>query len=180
MVGAGACGVLGARSWVASTGGTIREPYAAAAAGRLGSTQAQAALAPQVGAGDEQPRTRAACFEAGTRHEPGIHEGVPSLTTTTWHRVWMLPRQQTWLLRCVSSTRIYAETRIDAGEIYSFSMTYQPLFANLIKSLAIFTSHGAWFPANLTKRPTRFEGAHHVPHETIRHQTSQSQKTPSP
>jgi hypothetical protein len=69
-VGAGACGVLGARSWVASTGGTIREPYAAAAAGRLGSTHTQAALAPQVGVGDEQPRTRAACFEAGTRHEP--------------------------------------------------------------------------------------------------------------
>ena len=70
MVGAGACGVLGALSWVASTGGTIREPYAAAAAGRLGSTHTQAALAPQVGVGDEQPRTRAACFEAGTRHEP--------------------------------------------------------------------------------------------------------------
>jgi hypothetical protein len=70
-VGAGACGVLAARSWVvASTGGTITESYAAAAAGRLGSTHEQAALAPRVGAGDGQPRTRAACFEAGTRHEP--------------------------------------------------------------------------------------------------------------
>jgi hypothetical protein len=98
-VGAGACGVLGARSWVASTGGTIREPYAAAAAGRLGSTHTQAALAPQVGVGDEQPRTRAACFEAGTRHEPWDPRGVPSLTTTTWHRVWMLPRQQTYAVR---------------------------------------------------------------------------------
>src|SRR2546427_6259015 len=84
-----------------------------------------------------------------------------------------------WLLRCVSSTRIYAGFRIDAREIYSFSMTYQALFANLIKSLAIFTSNGAWFHSNLTKRPTRFEGSHHVPNETIRHQTSQSQKTPS-
>src|SRR5216684_334770 len=78
-----------------------------------------------------------------------------------------------WLLRCVSSSRIYAGFRIDAREIYSFSMTYQALFANLIKSLAIFTSNGAWFPSNLTKRPTRFEGSHHVPNETIRHQTSQ-------
>src|SRR6266704_4263427 len=87
--------------------------------------------------------------------------------------------QRLWLLRCVRSTRIYAGFRIDAREIYSFSMTYQALFANLIKSLAIFTSNGAWFPSNLTKRPTRFEGSHHVPNETIRHQTSQSQKTPS-
>jgi hypothetical protein len=30
---------------------------------------------------------------------PGTHEGVPSLTTTTWHRVWMLPRQQTYAVR---------------------------------------------------------------------------------
>src|SRR6516165_1564849 len=58
-------------------------------------------------------------------------------------------------------------------------MTYQPLHFNLIKSLAIVTPNGAWFPSHLTRRPTRYEGVRHVPHETIRHQTSQSQKTPS-
>src|SRR5712691_240810 len=36
----------------------------------------------------------------------------------------LLQIQGVWLLRCVSSSRIYAGFRIDAREIYSFSMTY--------------------------------------------------------
>src|SRR5438552_18024924 len=49
-----------------------------------------------------------------------------------------------------------------------------------MKSLAIFAPNGAWFPSNLTELLKRYEGARHVPHGTIRQQTSQSQKTPSP
>src|SRR3989442_9195748 len=48
-----------------------------------------------------------------------------------------------------------------------------------MKSLAIFAPNGAWFPSNLTELLKRYEGDRHVPHETIRQQTSQSQKTPS-
>src|SRR2546422_10902299 len=64
-------------------------------------------------------------------------------------------------------------------EIYAFSINYQTTASNLTKLLAIFASNGAWFPSNPTRLPKRHEGTAHVPHETIRHKTSQSQKTSS-
>src|SRR4029434_11333137 len=76
------------------------------------------------------------------------------------------------LLRCVSSARIYVSCRIFVREIYSFSIDYPTTASNLTKLLAIFASNGAWLPSNPIRLSKRYEGTHHVPHETIRHTKS--------
>jgi hypothetical protein len=76
-VGAGACGVLGARSWVASTGGTIREPYAAAAAGRLGSTHTQAGSLHKSEWEMSSPGLVPLASRPAHDTSPGTHEAYP-------------------------------------------------------------------------------------------------------